>query len=171
MMGNKTPGYEIERKFLICMPEKTFLEDNADRILQIRQSYLATQKGESARVRQITEGKTVTYVHTVKRRISDIKREETEREISREEYEKLLRLLDKDRNEIIKTRYCLPHGNHIFEIDVFPFWTDKAFLEVELSCENETFLLPHGISVIREVTEDARYTNAALAREIPDEYE
>lgn len=151
------------------MPDRTFLEGNAERILQIRQSYLTAHEGESARVRQITEGKNVTYVHTVKKRISDIKREETEREISREEYEKLLRLLDKDRNEIIKTRYCLPHGNHIFEIDVFPFWKDKAFLEVELSCESETFLFPLGISVIREVTEDARYTNAALARKIPEE--
>ena len=51
-----------------------------------------------------------------------------------------------------------------FEIDIFPFWRDKAFLEVELKSENEGFVLPPFIKVIKDVTEDEEYTNHALAR-------
>ena len=37
-------------------------------------------------------------------------------------------------------------------------------LEVELSSEEEEFVLPGFINVISDVTTDVRYTNAALAR-------
>ena len=46
---------------------------------------------------------------------------------------------------------------------MFPAWPDKAFLEIELLDEREEFPFPEGIRVIREVTEDRRYTNYALA--------
>ena len=54
-----------------------------------------------------------------------------------------------------------------FEIDVYPFWQDKAVMEIELTDETETVKLPPEIEIIKEVTRDRRYTNAALAREIP----
>ena len=40
-------------------------------------------------------------------------------------------------------------------------------MEIELSEETETVKLPPEIEIIRDVTADRRYTNAALAREIP----
>lgn len=55
------------------------------------------------------------------------------------------------------------------EVDVFPFWQDRAFCEVELPDEATVVTLPEFLDVIREVTEDKRYTNLALAREIPME--
>ena len=49
------------------------------------------------------------------------------------------------------------------ELDVFPFWDDKAFLEVELLDINENILLPPEIKVIKDVTNDKRYKNNYLA--------
>ena len=52
---------------------------------------------------------------------------------------------------------------------MFPFWQDRAFLEIEIADEEQEILLPPAIRVIREVTEDPRYTNAALSLAIPEE--
>jgi len=161
-------GYEIERKFLIAIPSEAVLQDKAERRLEFVQTYLLGAEGESVRIRKITENGIVTYIKTVKKRISAIKRMETEAEISEAEYTKLLKEADPDRCPIEKVRYCIPHGKHMLEIDIFPFWTDKAFLEVELSYEEENFVIPSFFTVLREVTEDSRYTNASLAREIPE---
>jgi len=65
---------------------------------------------------------------------------------------------------IEKTRYAFPYKDHIVEIDVFPFMKSTAFLEVELSGEDEQFELPEFVNVIKDVTHDPRYTNAALAK-------
>ena len=53
-------------------------------------------------------------------------------------------------------------------VDVFPFWREHALLEVELEDERQAFSLPPEIRVIREVSDDPRYTNAALSLEVPD---
>ena len=85
------------------------------------------------------------------------------------EYEALL--LDKDpaRIAIEKTRYTLPYGDHLLEIDIYPFWQKQAVLEIELSKEDEDFTLPVEITILREVTADAAYKNAVLAHRIPEE--
>ena len=53
------------------------------------------------------------------------------------------------------------------EIDVYPFWQDRAVMEIELTDEAEAVALPPEIEIIKEVTRDRRYTNAALAKAIP----
>ncbi|MBQ5641089.1 MAG: hypothetical protein IIV05_04695, partial [Ruminococcus sp.] len=53
-----------------------------------------------------------------------------------------------------KTRYCLTYQNQYFEIDVYPFWKDRAIVELEISDENAEIIFPEQIKVIREVTED-----------------
>ena len=66
--------------------------------------------------------------------------------------------------KINKTRYCLSFESRYFEIDVFPFWSDKALLELELLSEDEAFELPPFFEVIKEVTEDSSYKNSVIAR-------
>ena len=51
-----------------------------------------------------------------------------------------------------------------FEMDVYPFWNDKAILELEVSSENEIFELPEGIDIIEDVTNNPKYKNKALAK-------
>ena len=161
-------GFEIERKFLILMPEKERLLKESSRVLHLRQTYLLSPDNESARVRLMTETGNTSYIYTEKKKISPIKRMETEYEISLMEYEKQLEKADPNRSPIEKTRYCIPYCGHILEIDIFPFWQDKAFLEIELSSEEEAFSVPDWVVIIKEVTEDKRYTNASLAKELPE---
>jgi CYTH domain-containing protein len=56
------------------------------------------------------------------------------------------------------------HNGVYFEIDIFPFWKDKAIMEVELKNENEEISLPNFIKIIKEVSEDENYKNHSLAR-------
>ena len=96
-------------------------------------------------------------------------RREDEREIDLEEYGRLLERADPERNVIEKVRYCYEHAGLVWEIDVFPFWKDKAFMEVELEDEDQALDFPVEICIIRELTDDKRYTNAALAKQIPED--
>ena len=53
------------------------------------------------------------------------------------------------------------------DFDLFPFWEDRAYCEIELQSPEDDVPLPDWLTVIREVTDDPRYTNSALALEIP----
>ena len=156
-------GFEIERKFLIEYPEieKLALMDGAE-VMKISQSYLE----DKSRIRKIEQNGKIHYIKTVKRHITDIKREEREWEISEEEYLLDLKNKAEGTNTIEKTRYAVPFNNFIIEIDVFDFWSDRAFAEIELSREDEQFILPDFIKVIKEVTFDKRYRNSALSKKI-----
>jgi len=155
--------FEIERKFLIEMPDLDYLTESGAAELKMVQTYLECPKGTTARVRRVEAGDKVKYIYTAKQRISAITCIEDEKEVTEQEYNKLLEREDKNRKPIIKTRYKLPFDNHIFEIDVYPFWQDKAVMEVELEGEDEKFNIPPVIKVIKEVTDDVRYKNFALA--------
>ena len=94
---------------------------------------------------------------------------EDEKIISEETYNELLLCADEKRRTIKKTRYTIPYAMHIMEIDIYPFWKDRAILEVELQAEDEPFGIPPYIEIIKEVTSDKRYSNKALAKEIVTE--
>ncbi len=162
--------HEIEHKYLIAMPDIAALSKMPHcRRLSMVQTYLLAKTGETHRVRKITEGETVTYTETRKRRLSDLHAMEAERNISGAEYEARLTLADPARAPIEKVRYCLPHGARTLEIDVYPFWQDRAILEVEVASEGETVTLPPFIRVLLEVTEDKRYKNVNLAKIVPND--
>lgn len=165
----KKPNTEIERKFLIRYPDREYLEKSPDcRIFEFEQTYLLCDDG-SMRVRKSESCGKTEYIRNIKKRISDMTHLEDERVISEETYRELLLCADKSRNVITKTRYKIPFENHTMEIDIYPFWNDRAVLEVELSEENEKFSVPQYIEIIKEVTYDKRYSNKALAKEIINE--
>ena len=158
--------FEIERKFLIEMPDKETLEAfEGVRILELTQTYTTL----GIRLRQQIENGITTYIKTEKHKVSDMTRIEEESEIGREEYNELLKLADSSLSPIRKTRYCLPYGGKNVEVDIFPFWDHQAFCEIELNCEDEEFSLPDFIKVIRELTADKAYRNYSLAKNIPNE--
>ena len=160
-------GMEIERKYMISMPEASFLE--VLDCTEIVQTYLLGEKGSTERVRKRGRNGDYVYTHTIKYKISNMSRREDEREISADEYERLLSRADPERRTIEKLRYCYNYAGKLWEIDVFPFWSDKAFIEIELCSEDETINFPPEIAVLRELTDDKRYTNAALANHIPED--
>lgn len=163
-LGEPEP-YEIERKYLIEYPDIKWLESNPScQRVEIIQTYLHSAAGEEVRVRQRGVDGNYIYFQTTKRKVSDVKRVEIERRLSQEEYLKLLMEADTTKRQIRKTRYCLTYENQYFEIDVYPFWTDKAIAEVELSDENTKIVFPRQLRVIQEVTNDDSYKNASLAK-------
>ena len=163
--------FEIERKFLIKYPDLTALEQmpNCSKV-EIIQTYLHSSHPDAeTRVRQRGKDGNYIFTETVKRRVSDTKRIETERRITQAEYLNLLMSADTALKQIRKTRYCLSYANQYLEVNIYPFWNKSAILEVELSHEDQEIVFPEFIHRIREVTEDFRYLNRALAQSIPEE--
>ena len=162
-LGEPEP-FEIERKFLIQYPDIHWLEQipNCQRV-EIIQTYLTSKDGEEVRVRQRGIDGSYIYFKTTKKTLSGLKRVEVEKRLSKDEYLTLLMDADPTKRQIRKTRYCLTFENQYFEIDVYPFWSDKAIVEIELSDENAEIVFPEQITVIKEVTDDETYKNASLA--------
>lgn len=163
-LGEPEP-FEIERKFLIEHPDISVLEKlpNCQRV-EIIQTYLTAADGEETRVRQRGADGHYIYTQTTKKLVTDVKRVEVERRLTKDEYLRLLMDADPDCRPIRKTRYCLTYDNQYFEIDVYPFWQDQAILEIELNSEDTQIRFPEQIKVIREVTDDPSFKNASLAR-------
>lgn len=162
-LGEPEP-FEIERKFLIEYPDIQWLEslENCQRV-EIIQTYLKCPEGDEVRVRQRGIDGDYIYFQTIKRRVTDVRRVEIEKRLTQEEYLRLLMDADTGRRQIRKTRYCLTYKTCYLELDVYPFWDDKAILEIELSSEDEPIAIPDEIMVIKEVTDDESYKNASLA--------
>ena len=163
VLGGPEP-LEIERKFLIEYPDIAWLQSlpNCSRI-DIIQTYLTAPEGEERRVRQRGHDGHYLFTMTTKRALTGMKRIEVEKRLTKDEYLAALMETDVTRRQIRKTRYCLTWGIQYFEIDVYPFWDDKAIVEIELSDENEPIDFPPQLHVIREVTDDPAYKNAELA--------
>ncbi len=163
-LGEPEP-YEIERKFLIEYPDIKVFEENPNcKSIEIIQTYLNSNNDDEIRVRQRGENGNYIYFKTIKKKVSDIKRIEIENRLCKDEYLTLLMEADTQKRQIRKTRYCLTYNNQYFEIDIYPFWSDKAIVEIELSDENADIIFPDYIKVIKEVTDDDAYKNASLAR-------
>lgn len=163
-LGEPEP-YEIERKYLIEYPDIKWLESNPScQRIEIIQTYLNSAAGDEVRVRQRGVDGNYIYFQTIKRKVSDVKRVEIEKRLSQAEYLRLLMEADTTKRQIRKTRYCLTYENQYFEIDIYPFWDNKAIVEIELSDENTEIVFPKQIKVIKEVTDDDSYKNVSLAK-------
>ena len=161
---------EIERKLIIEKPSEERLRVcDSYTVSEIEQIYLHIAKGECDRIRRREYPTHTVYTRTVKHRIDSESCYEDEREISREEYEALEKGIMQGTHPVRKRRHTfLFHGKTI-EIDIYPEWERCAALECELSTRGESFLLPDFIRVLRDVTGDARYSNAALSQHFPSE--
>lgn len=166
VLGEPNP-YEIERKFLIEMPDLEYLDSlpNCEKV-KIVQTYLKSNDDEEIRIRQRGNNGSYTYSKTRKINIDPLKRIEIENRLTSEEYINELLNADPSRGQIIKDRYCLCYKNQYFEIDVYPFWKDKAIAEIELINEDQKIELPSYINVIDEVTDNLDYRNSELAKKI-----
>lgn len=162
---------EIERKYLIAMPDTQALRAACSHVYEMEQTYLTAGEGITARVRRRQEGEQVEYFYTEKEFRTDRTCLERERAVTEEEYRRLLARRRPDGVTLRKTRWCVPYAGRVLEIDIYPFWEHTAVLEIELPDENAPVALPPQIRVLREVTADRRLKNAVLAQRIPAESE
>ena len=155
---------EIELKFLIAYPDINLLQSLPTcRRIPITQAYLTTPEDGQFRVRKRGEGADALYIKTVKHKINDMKRIEIEDYITEDEYQAYLNRRDCLQGILSKDRYCLVWHGEYFELDVYPFWADKATLELELLSERQPYELPDFLHLIRDVTFDKKYRNKQLA--------
>lgn len=157
---------EIERKYLVSMPDlKYILEKHNAVISDIMQVYLvSSNENEEVRIRQRGSNGNFAYYFTKKIKLNETSRYEIEEKITKDEYLSLLMEADPNLNVLRKTRYCFVYKSQYFELDVYPFETEKAILEIELTNENQEVCIPSFISVISEVTEDDRFKNKNIAK-------
>lgn len=162
-LGESAP-YEIERKFLIEYPNLDMLDKlpNCKKV-EIIQTYLKSHDDAEIRIRQRGQNGYFTYSKTVKKKVSPMKRVEFESRISKNDYLKLLLEADTSKCQIRKTIYCLMYNNQYFEIDIYPYWKDKAIIEIELRKENQDIDFPKFVKIVKEVTFDEEYSNYSLA--------
>jgi len=166
-------GTEIERKFLILLPDFDTIPEK--RIQDMIQTYLTPPRndpGAERRVRKISENGIVRFIYTEKRPIpgmAKMVRQEEEWEISADEYRgKLTDAI----TELTKTRYSFPYAGHTIEIDVYPHeiggdaLDGLAVMEIELSSPDEAIEFPPFIRVIRELTGTREFSNKAMARPV-----
>lgn len=147
--------HEIERKFLVReLPQN--LESYPQH--EIKQGYIQiADDGTEERVRK----KGSRFFHTVKSG-SGLKREESEKEISEEEFNMLWPKTQGRR--ILKTRYDIEHESLLIELDIFSGDLQGLIVaEVEFKSEEESsnFEPPQWFS--QELTFDDRYKNKYLA--------
>jgi len=146
---------EIERKFLVRGNQWQKLTTSEARV---RQAYLASGQHSSTRVR-ITDNQKATV--TIKSRRAALSRVEVECAVSVADAEQLMEL--REGGLIEKTRWTVPFGAHVWEVDVFS--GDNAGLviaEIELDDEREAFEQPSWLGI--EVTGQGQYYNGSLAR-------
>lgn len=151
---------EIERKFLIEKPdENELLKYPLCDFVDIAQAYVH-HDGVRFRVRKRGKDGEFVYIKTQKTDITPLKRTEKESRITKEQY----LAAAAGEKALYKRRYLLLYKSKYFELDVFPFWQDKALLEIELKSETEAFEIPPFLNVIKEVTAGKAYRNSVLAR-------
>ena len=147
---------EIERKFMV---KNDVFKTLATAKKKIAQGYLNTNPERTVRVRIADEKAFLTIKG--KGNETGMTRFEWEKEISFKEAKFLLELCEK--GVIEKTRFEIPVGKHIFEVD--EFYGENVGLiiaEIELSDENEAFEKPDWLGI--EVTNDERFYNAYLSK-------
>jgi CYTH domain-containing protein len=147
---------EIERKFLVAS-EDWRKEINVAK--QFRQAVIISEKHRTLRVRVIDN------LHarlTLKVAIagSIMSRHEFEYDIPLSDAHELFEIASG--TSISKTRYEVPRGEHVWEIDVYSGKLEGLVVaEVEMKSENATPEMPSWLG--RELTGDRRFSNQALA--------
>ena len=159
---------EIERKYLIRYPDiNTLLAQKGVEQWEIVQIYLTVSgPGETRRIRQVVSGGEIKYYKTFKKHLTELTNEEDEGEIDQLEYIHLCQEQQPGCKPLGKTRYRIPYQGHILEFDIYPFWTDRAILEIELEDEDAGAAIPDYVHIIRDVSADPAYKNRSLAENV-----
>lgn len=145
--------FEIERKFLVKGPFKELASSSS----HIMQGYISSMRGRTVRVR-IRDDKGYLTIKGPSDQ-GGLVRYEFEKEISLQDAHDLMKICEP--GIIDKTRYLVPYGGHVFEVDEFYGENDGLILaEVELESADEPFDKPDFLG--REVTGDRRFYNSCM---------
>jgi adenylate cyclase len=157
---------EIEHKLLMLdPPSEAALEQRAERVERIEQRYLTAEPGRTRRIRRVRDADGERLILTEKQPVRSGVRVEDETLLDPESYTRLAADVDPATQPIRKTRYIttIP-GAATLVVDVFSQPPGLTLAEVELPTEDTAYELPGWLGPTRDVTDDERYQNAAIAR-------
>ena len=147
---------EIERKYLVTSND---FKNYSVRQNEIAQGYISSHPERTVRVR--IKGNQGFLTIKGKGNESGTTRFEWEKEITLFEAEQLLKLCEV--GVIKKTRYEIPFGKHLIEVDIFHEDNEGLIIaEIELESENEIIEIPNWLG--EEVTQEERYYNAYISQ-------
>lgn len=158
-------SHNYRRRCLISMPDISALEKLPNcRRVDISQTFLKCPPGKEKRIsRRRIDGICTLYNSNEKTLSSTGSLIETEERLTKDEYLDMLSHADPRLKPIQKSRYYLSENNVYFEIDVYPFWKDKAILEIDLESPDEQVEIPDFLHIIADVSHDRAYDYRALA--------
>ncbi len=165
LMGVPQP-LAIERKYLVDQIkgfDRCIEKNNAVRV-DIVQHYLEGDGQE--RVRAWTRDGVTTYFHTKKSNEPSIERIKTEEIISHKKYQQFLQRVDPECAPIEKSRFYFIENNQYFRLDFFCDDACDCILEVQPSTIQTKIELPTSFNIVREVTDDPRYYNYNIAKQL-----
>lgn len=144
---------ETERKFLVVGE----FREMAERSVEIVQAYLSVDPMKTIRIRISGDDAYITIKSP--RETGKLARGEWEYRIPPGDAIELTALCLPGR--VIKTRYIVPAGKHMYEVDVFHDRNEGLVVaEIELGSEDEEFEKPDWLG--EEVTGDPRYYSSNL---------
>lgn len=147
-------GVEIERKYLLANDS---WKDVAGGGVRMSQGYLSRKRGRTVRVRIAGNDAWLT----IKGAADGISRLEFEYPVPMDDAVQLLGLCEP--SVIEKTRYRIPYGGFLWEVDVFHGENEGLVVaEVELEDAGERPDLPPWIG--EDVSADRRYANSVLSQ-------
>ncbi len=159
---------EIERKFLIAVPDRVKLSMIPRcSVTEIEQTYLTDEGDMCRRVRRRGNPHDGWQFTLTKKQYAGYgERIELEEEISPEQYHALLHEAHPHKQPVHKIRHVFPFRGQLLELDVYAFSDCLATLEIELPSIDTPVQLPSFIQVLRDVTDDERYSNYALSENL-----
>ena len=147
-------GIEIERKFLVN--HDAWGKINKPEGKRYRQGYILSDETRTVRIRVADDAAFIT----LKGRASGISRSEFEYPIPVNDGQAILD--EMATSSVEKTRYGINYAGNLWEVDVFTGDNSGLIVaEIELTAPNQQFEKPHWVG--QEVSDDGRYTNAALS--------
>ncbi len=148
-------AFEIERKYLVAGKFRHL----ATKKREIIQAYISVDTERTVRIRISSGNAFLTIKGTGGE--NSITRAEWEIPVKLSDAREILKICLPGR--IRKTRYYVPSGKHMFEVDVFHEGNKGLILaEIELTSEDENFLKPEWLG--EEVTGKAEYYNVNLKK-------
>ena len=161
LFSTKEDIFEIERKWLIRQEDIPY-DLSKTKAYDIYQTYI--NYSPEIRVRNINNGE--SYILTIKTNdpaFKGLRRTEQEYRITEDEYSELL--TKKEGNTIHKTRYRIPDGDNVMEIDIFHDQLEGlAYMEIEFPSVEKASAFQEPNWVIKDITTDLNYKNQSLSK-------
>ena len=180
MREEAAKNQKFERKFIVTLPDLWVLSNQyVNFTVKIKQTFLRNKnKDGDCHVRREKINGQVSYYYS--RKICDRERGlrivAEEYEISREEYEELIKTRVHPQTAVIeKTRYVFDYKEQTFNLDILSeevinedrktlLSKKEGILMIELPFPEEHLELPRSIFIQSEITNDMSYTTKALAK-------